>query len=66
MEEEENLVQDNIFTWAKIIRQTMLIDKNTERRRLEREKDDVEELIREHFSNSSAEWESNIDKISLR
>ena len=54
IEEEDDLVQGNMQTPAEIIRKTTLIDKNTKIRRLEREKDEVEELVREHLASSSA------------
>ena len=53
MEDEEDLAQDNMCNPAEIIRQTTLIEDNAEMRRLEREKYEAEELVREHFKNSS-------------
>ena len=58
MEEKDALVKNKMCAPDEIIRQTTLIDKNTKMRRLEREKDEVEELVLEHLSNSSA---TNLD-----
>ena len=48
---------------ADVIRQTKLTDKNTEMRKLEREKDQVEELVRGHLENSSA---SDLDTRNIQ
>ena len=48
---------------ADVIRQTKLTDKNTELRTLEREKDEVEEIVREHLANSSA---SDLDTRNIQ
>ena len=54
MEEEDDLVQDNLRTTEEISRQLEIINRNTERRNLEREKEEAEDLVRDQLSNSGA------------
>ena len=52
VEEEDNLVRDNVRSVEEIARQESLINMRTEKIKLGREEEEVEELIRDQLSNS--------------
>ena len=48
----ENLVRDDVCSVEEITRQVSLINRRTEIRKLDREEKEVEDLVRDHLSNS--------------